>query len=85
MRSWNGTLLMFGQSHWTLATTMSGVILDADCIPDGVSKGFVRLPKEKQADYYNRLTHLHLQGQKIRQIGDLVIDIPASERKCSKI
>ena len=51
---------------------MAGVILDSDQIPDGVSKGFVRLPKEKQTDYFNRVTHLHLQGQKIRQIGDLV-------------
>ncbi|TRY69500.1 hypothetical protein TCAL_04666 [Tigriopus californicus] len=48
-----------------------GVILDGDQIPEGISRNFVRLPGEDGTDFYNRVTHLHHQRQKIRQIGDL--------------
>ena len=40
------------------------VILDSDQVPEGISKKFVRYPGEKQADFYNRVTHLHHQSQR---------------------
>ena len=52
-------------------TVMAVVILDSDHIPEGISKKFVRYPGEPQSDFYNRVTHLHHQSQKICQIGDL--------------
>ena len=48
-----------------------GVILDSDQIPEGISKKFVKYPGEPQNSFYNRVTHLHHQNQKIFQIGDL--------------
>ena len=50
---------------------MSVVILDSDHIPHGISRKFVKFPGEALDHYYNRVTHLHHQGQKIYQIGDL--------------
>ncbi len=48
------------------------VILDSDQIPMGISKTLVKLPGEEQNDFHSRVTHLHHQHQRIRQIGDLV-------------
>eukprot|EP00095_Tigriopus_kingsejongensis_P006374 snap_masked-scaffold42_size484952-processed-gene-3.13 protein:Tk06374 transcript:snap_masked-scaffold42_size484952-processed-gene-3.13-mRNA-1 annotation:"protein phosphatase 1 regulatory subunit 42 isoform x1" len=45
--------------------------LDGDQIPEGISRNFIRLPGEDQSDFYLRVTHLHHQRQRIRQIGDL--------------
>ena len=47
---------------------MAVVILDSDQIPHGISRKFVKFPGEAQDHFYNRVTHLHHQGQKICQI-----------------
>ena len=52
---------------------MAVVILDSDQIPHGISRKFVKFPGEAQDHFYNRVTHLHHQGQKICQIGDLSV------------
>ena len=50
---------------------MAVVILDSDQIPAGISKRFVKYPGEHQGEFYDRVTHLHHQSQRICQIGDL--------------
>ena len=47
---------------------MSGVILDSDQIVEGISKNFIKLPKEEQSDFLDRVTHLHHQNQMVLYI-----------------